>query len=83
MAVTTRRMKAIITANGHLIQEGDESPEELRIALIHLSRHTLHKCMRPDLGVPIETLIPNISALAPASSRSRTVKNVAISKERL
>jgi hypothetical protein len=83
LAVTTRRMMAIITANGHLVLEGDETPQELRIALIHLSRHTIEKCMHPEFGAAIETLIPNISVLAPAPTKTRSVKNVAIKGERV
>jgi hypothetical protein len=58
-------MKMLIRKNGHLVIEGGETAEELRLALIFLRGHFQSECQRPELGIPIETLLPDITVLAP------------------
>lgn len=83
MPLNKTNMKTILKQNGHLRLEGDEETEDLRTALYFLRKHTYAECKRPDLGIPIESLIPDISALAPRATRIRNVQNVDTSKERL
>lgn len=85
MAIDKRQMRSIIKRNGHLIQTGEESIEELREALIHLRRHTLMTCQRIHLGTPIEMLLPDITVLMARHTRSTNAKTqtAVIRKERL
>lgn len=85
MAVNKTHMKTIIRRNGHLRLEGDETIEELRIALLYLRQHTYLRCAYPGMGTPIEALIPDISVLAVSSTRTKNVKTrtVDIKHERL
>lgn len=75
LALSRYMMTKIIRENGHLVLEGRETTEELRTALIHLRTHFLSECQRRDLGTPIETLIPDITVLAPAK-RGRPARSV-------
>lgn len=85
MALTKAHMKTIIRRNGHLEIVGDESIDELRTALTYLRQHTYQRCVYPEMGTPIEALIPDISVLAVKSIRSRNAKTqtVATKRERL
>lgn len=65
MAIHKASMKSIIKRNGHLILEGNESKEDLRIALIYLCGHFRTECHRPELGTPIEELVLDITWLTP------------------
>lgn len=76
MTVHKRVMQNMIVKNGHLVLEGDETTEELRTALYNLRRHTYANCRRPYLGMPIESLLPDISVLAVRSTRSKSAKTV-------
>lgn len=76
LAIHISRMKEIIRQNGHLVLEGNETTEELRVALMHLwVTHSSAECHRPDIGIPIEVLIPDLAWLMPAK-RGRPRKNV-------
>jgi hypothetical protein len=78
-------MQKIIRLNGHLVLDGDETTEDLRIALIFLSvSHPPEQCKWPEYVVPIDKLIPDISVLQPGkSTKSRRVTNVDLSDENL
>lgn len=79
MAIAKSMMKFIIVQNGHLRLEGDETSEELRMALIHLRGHFPAECQKPGLGIPIEKLLPDITVLTPAKrGRPRSVNTAAI-----
>jgi hypothetical protein len=83
LALHKNHMISIIRRNGHLVLEGDETTDDLKLALLYLRPHTIDKCRRYDLGVPIETLIPDISVVTAKSIGSRNVKTAAIRGERL
>lgn len=63
MPLNKRQLQQIITRNGHLRLEGDETAEELRAAVIRLRTHTYARCHKPLLGQPIEGLIPDVSVV--------------------
>lgn len=81
MPATVLMMRRYIKANGHLILEGNETKEELRLALLSLRKHTYAECKRPHFGTPIEALIPDISVLAPPSTKKRVVQTVEITDD--
>jgi hypothetical protein len=78
-------MISIIQRNGYLIVTGEESPAELRTALLYLRQHTYVKCWHPDSGVPIESLLPDIGVLTVRSTRSKNAptQSVTTKDERL
>lgn len=82
MAMHKNHMRSIVRRNGHLVVEGDETSEELRMALTFLRRHTIDKCHAPHMGMPIEALIPDTSVLAVKSTKSARA-TVDIRSERL
>lgn len=63
MALNKAHMKTIIKRHGHLVIEGDETTNDLRVALYHLREHTWTRCHKENKGVPIESLIPDISVI--------------------
>ena len=75
-------MKTIIRRNGHLRLEGDETTEELAMALTYL-RHDHPTCDMFGAGIPIDMLIPDIGVLAVRSTRTKNVTTVGIKSERL
>ena len=85
MAIHKRHKVTIIKRNGHLIVTGDETTEELNQALLYLRSHTVNKCYQPHAGIPIESLIPDVSVLTVKSTRSKNAKtqNVIIKHGRL
>lgn len=85
MPLTKVHMRTIILRNGHLVIDGSESADELREALINLRQHTFMKCSRPNLGTPIDSLIPDVSVLVVKSGKKKNVKitTVDMSDERL
>lgn len=83
MALTVLMMRRYIKANGHLTMDGTETKEDLRQALINLRAHTYGECRYPDLGTPIEALIPDPSILTVNTSKKRRVTTVDMSAENL
>ena len=85
LAVNKTHMKTIIRRNGHLRLEGDESTDELKDALFFLRAHTYQRCAMPEMGIPIEALLPDISVLVarPMSTRNARTRTVDIRRERL
>jgi hypothetical protein len=85
LALNKTHLKTIIRRNGHLRLEGDETKEELQIALIYLRGHTWVKCRNPYGHTPIESLIPDISVLGGLSTGKGNAKRktVDITSERL
>jgi hypothetical protein len=77
--ISIQYMRNAIRQNGHLKLTGEETKEDLRTALLYLRQHTYSKCTNPALGTPIEALIPDITVLTPASTRSRNVHTVDMS----
>lgn len=78
----------LIRLNGHLLLDGDETMADLRDALIFLTDHPSTECKWPDYGIPIERLIPDITALKvgktiPKSTKPRRVVNVDMRNESL
>lgn len=67
MALSKHVMKRLIDEDGHLIQEGDESEQELRQALINLYSHYPSTCRNRYPGNPISYAVPDITAFAPYS----------------
>jgi hypothetical protein len=62
--------RKLIAQHGHLVMEGDEPKEELMTALIFLRQHTFKHCHRPDIGTPMEKLVPDVSVLYPSARTS-------------
>jgi hypothetical protein len=57
-------MRNIVRSNGHLVLQGDETKDDLLEALINLRHyHPDNKCRRPQLGTPIQILIPDTATL--------------------
>lgn len=63
MAISTLMLRKYLEANGHLVQEGDESRAELIEACHWLFPHTMERCHRPEKGTPICVYIPDITKL--------------------
>lgn len=80
MAMTTPYMRSVIRQNGHLVLEGTESREELRVALLYLRSHTFRECHQPELGTPVEALIPRVELLYPPARTRVTSTNVKLSE---
>jgi hypothetical protein len=78
-------MRLIIRENGHLLLDGTEKRDDLKEAILNLYRyHRYSQCRRPDLGTPIECLIPEEYAVTEKYSRKRrNVHNVDMSRPRL
>ena len=76
MSLSSPMLRAIIREHGHLQLDGTEKIQDLRDALMFLSQHTHDKCHRQHYGEPIESLLPDLTALAPRTYAKKSVTNV-------
>jgi hypothetical protein len=76
LALTTAKMREIISDNGHLIMEGDEPRDELIDAIFNLRDHLWTDCCLTRNVTPIEVLIPDFRVFNPRHSRKSNAVNV-------
>jgi hypothetical protein len=58
-------LRRFVTADGHLVMEGDETSDELREALRNLWNHGPAECQQHGIGIPVQFLIVDKSILVP------------------
>jgi hypothetical protein len=60
-----RQLEWIITQNGHLALEGDESKDDLRRAILYLYDHDTADCRNATVGTSIEDFDFDLTRLIP------------------